>query len=75
MAVEMSYDATKTAPSQLGGAATGLGYSRMTFTAHMVTSYIRQLGHKAFGAGNDVAESVPLAIQAGLGELGRNGLL
>lgn len=75
MAIEMDYDSTKTSPSYLGNASTGLGYSNMATTAYSVATYLRQLGYKAFGCGNDVSESVPQAIAAGLGELGRNGLL
>jgi reductive dehalogenase len=42
-----------------------------TSTAHFLTD----LGWRAEPSGNDTALSVPLAIDAGLGELGRNGLL
>lgn len=74
LAVEMDYDAMRAAPS-IAAAATGLGYSRMAFVAGMVAEFIRCLGYKAIPLGNDVALSIPIAIDAGLGELGRNGLL
>ncbi len=74
LAVEMDYEALRTAPS-VAGAATGLGYSRMAFVASMVAEFIRCLGYKAIPLGNDVALSIPIAVDAGLGELGRNGLL
>jgi len=41
----------------------------------MGARFIRGLGYKAIPCGNDTALSIPLAIDAGLGELGRNGLL
>ena len=36
---------------------------------------IRSLGYEAIPCGNDTTQSIPLAIDAGFGELGRNGLL
>jgi reductive dehalogenase len=47
----------------------------MAFVASSLAHYIRSLGYKAIPCGNDTALSTPLAIDAGLGELGRNGLL
>jgi len=74
LAVEMDYELIKSTFS-LAGAATGLGYSYMAVIAGMVAEFIRRLGYKAIPLGNDVALSIPIAIDAGLGELGRNGLL
>ncbi len=74
MAIEMDYD--KFATSDIGAsAATGLGYSKMAFVSSLLAQFIRNLGYQALPCGNDTALSVPLAIDAGLGELGRNGLL
>lgn len=64
-----------TVPSALSGTATGLGYSHDTMTLLSVTQYIRNLGYEAIASANDSALAVPLAIQAGLGEYGRLGLL
>jgi len=47
----------------------------MAFVATSLAEFIRLLGHDAIPAGNDMALSIPLAVDAGLGELGRNGLL
>jgi reductive dehalogenase len=47
----------------------------MAYTATMVAQFIRGLGYRAIPSGNDTAIDIPLAIDAGLGELGRNGLL
>lgn len=74
MAIEMDYD--KFAASDVeASAATGLGYSKMAFVSSLLAQYIRNLGYQALPCGNDTALSIPLAIDAGLGELGRNGLL
>lgn len=75
LAVEMDYEASLYSPDGISGASTGLGYSRQAVVANLVASFIRGLGYKAIPTGNDTALSIPLAIAAGLGELGRNGLL
>ena len=73
--VEMDYDLIKTSPSVQAAAATGQGYSRMAFVTRCLSRYLRHLGWQAVPSGNDTALSIPLAIDAGLGELARNGLL
>jgi len=75
MAFEMDADAIATYPGGPGAAATGNGYSRMTFTAACLAEFIRGLGYLAIPCGNCTGLSIPMAIDAGLGELGRLGLL
>lgn len=75
MAFEMDADAIATYPGGPGAAATGNGYSRMTFTAACLAEFIRGLGYHAIPCGNCTGLSIPMAIDAGLGELGRLGLL
>jgi reductive dehalogenase len=75
IAVEMDYEAMKCSPAGPAGTATGLGYSKMAFSAGLLAQYIRGLGYGAIPCGNDTACSIPLAIDAGLGEMARNGLL
>lgn len=75
IAVPMDYDYYKYAPTFSCGGSTGLGYSKMAFTGGLMAQFIRQLGFKAIPSGNDTAMSIPYAIQSGLGELGRNGIL
>ncbi len=75
MAIEMDSDSIATSPAAPAAAATGVGYSKMAFVLAAVGEFIRNLGYEAIQCGNDTALSVPLAIDAGLGELGRNGLL
>ena len=75
MAIAMDYEAMRSAPSGIGGAATGLGYSKMAFAANLLASFIRGLGFRAIPSGNDTALSIPLAMAAGLGESSRMGLL
>ena len=73
MAVEMPYEPLRYSPTYIGGGGTGVGYSMMAYVAGLVAQFLRQLGYKAIPSGNDTAMSVPYAIQAGLGELGRLG--
>ena len=75
MAIEMDADGIATSPTALAAAATGVGYSKMAFLLACMGEFIRNLGYEAIQCGNDTALSIPLAIDAGLGELGRNGLL
>ncbi len=75
MIVKMDSQALSTTPTLPASAATGLGYSKMAFLISLMGEFIRNLGYHAVQAGNDTALSIPLAIDAGLGALGRNGLL
>ena len=75
LAVEMDYQAIRCSPSGPASVATGLGYSKMAFIAGLLAHHIRGLGYQAIACGNDTACSIPIAIDAGLGELARNGLL
>lgn len=75
MAVEMDADEIATSPAAPAAAATGVGYSKMAFILALMGEFIRNLGYDALQCGNDTALSIPLAVDAGLGELGRNGLL
>ena len=72
---EMDHQTIQTVPSALSGAATGQGYSRDIISVLSTTQYIRNLGYRAVASLNDTALSIPLAIQAGLGQYGRHGLL
>ncbi len=73
MAFEMDYIDTQRAPAVTP--SVDLGYSATAFTATSLADFIRFLGYKAIPAGNDTALSIPLGVDAGLGELGRNGIL
>jgi ferredoxin len=75
MGIEMNWDEINSSPGKGASAATALAYSRMAEVAASLAKYIRSLGYRAIPCGNDTAQSIPLAVDAGLGELGRNGLL
>ena len=71
----MDLDLTATVPSALSGSATGMGYTHDTVVLLTLTQYIRNLGYRAVASMNDSALPIPLAVQAGLGEVGRHSLL
>jgi len=75
LAFEMDYEGVAAAPSYIGSAAPGEGYSQMAKTAFQLSVFIKQMGYQAVAAGNDLGLSVPYAVAAGLGEVGRNGCL
>jgi reductive dehalogenase len=72
--VPMDFEEMKYAPAAMN-AVSSMGYSRMAATAVSIAEFIRGLGYHAIPCGNDTALSVPLAIQAGLGHVGRHGRL
>lgn len=75
MIVEMDPDGISCAPTFLEFASAGLGYSKMSFLIACMAQFIRYLGYKALTCANDTALSIPLAVDAGLGALGRIGIL
>lgn len=75
IAFEMDAEAVACSSTAIGAAAASRGYSRMTDTVSSLAEFIRGLGYNAIPCVDMTALSIPLAIDAGLGELGRNGLL
>lgn len=69
---EMDRSGIATAPTLTQLATTQLAYSRISYTAVMIAEFIRGLGFHAIPSANDLALSIPLAIDAGMGELGRS---
>jgi len=70
---DMEYEVIKRTPAV--EPETDLGYSKMGWTACSLATYIREIGYHAIPAGNELGLSIPFAVDAGLGELGRLGLL
>jgi ferredoxin len=73
--IEMDQEVLASSPSAWSNISVGLGYSKMAFITGSLAQFIRNFGYNAIPCGNDTALSIPLAIDAGLGQLGRNGLL
>ncbi len=74
LAVAMDQRLLRFTPSVLD-VSTSLGYSVSSFVAANLADFINRLGYSSMSAVNEAALSIPLAIEAGLGELGRHGLL
>ena len=77
LAVEMDYKRMRYAPGWIDNAEVGLGYLNAAKVAVSLAAYIRELGYpaRAHFFINEWVQHVPIAEAAGLGELGRLGLL
>lgn len=75
IATAMDRDLIRTVPSALSGVATGAGYMNDAATLVTLAQFIRNLGYRAYASMNDTAMAIPMAAQAGLGEVGRHSLL
>jgi reductive dehalogenase len=75
MAVEEEYDAIACTPTFISTGASGLGYSRMAELGWSVQRFLSELGYQSFANGNDTTLSVPYAVEAGLGEACRIGVV
>lgn len=74
-AVRMSGEAVKRAPTAISNAATNLAYSQLAMLGSSLAAFIRSMGYLAIPTTNDTALSIPLAVDAGLGELARHNRL
>jgi reductive dehalogenase len=70
---EMKYEWIKRTPAV--EPETDIAYSKMGWNASSLATFIRELGYRAIPAGNELGPSIPIAVDAGLGELSRMGLL
>ena len=75
MAIEMEPEPMGSSPSVTTAISTALGYAKLSFLSMHVAEFIRYLGYLAMESINDTGLSIPMAIEAGLGKLGRIGLL
>jgi reductive dehalogenase len=65
----------QSSPSLGNFIAANQAYSKLGFCSISLAEFIRAMGYRAIPCVNDTALSIPLAIDAGLGELGRHGVL
>ena len=76
MAFAEDYNMMQYFPAYFLYAETARCYSRIAFTNFLLSAFIRKMKYKAIDSSfNDVCIFPPVALQAGLGELGRNGLV
>ncbi|MEL1133585.1 reductive dehalogenase [Desulfitobacterium sp. THU1] len=75
MLFEMDSECLKYSPTLLPYANGRFVYSEMGLTINSLAGLIRELGYNAIPSVNCTALNIPLAIDAGLGQMGRNGKL
>jgi reductive dehalogenase len=63
------------APTPIGSAETQLTYTKIASQVSGLAEFIRGIGYHAIPSINGVGLSIPMAIDAGFGEQGRNGKL
>ena len=73
MAHAMGYEMVRRSPAV--EADTDLEYSRGAWSSASLATFIAELGYRALPAVNEIGINVALAVDAGLGEAGRHGLL
>lgn len=73
--VPMSREGIRNSPALTSFASAQTSYSAISRLIVSVAEFIRGLGYNAIPSSNCTAVSIPLAIDAGLGELGRNAKL
>ena len=72
---EMDEEGMARAPTAIEFGTTMTAYSRISFVTVMIAEFLRGLGYHAIPSANCTALSIPLAIEAGFGQLGRNAKL
>lgn len=70
----MDYNVIRMSPSATASTGPAAGYSEDAIILLSLAQYIRSMGYIAIATQNDTNLAIPYAIQAGLGEYGRNGL-
>jgi reductive dehalogenase len=75
MGTKMEYEEIRFTPSPTGCAETQFVYSRMITQVAGMAEFLRGIGYFAIPSLNDLGPNIPMAIDAGLGEQGRNGKL
>jgi len=75
MLVQMPREAFAQVPFPVGNSVPLFTYTRIDMLAGAVAEFIRKLGYTAIPSANDTASNIPLAIEAGLGELSRTDRL
>ena len=75
MGIPMDVDMMDYTPSPLGCAETRITYSKIGLIVSGVAEFLRGIGYNAIPSINDLGLNIPMAIDAGFGEQGRNGKL
>ena len=70
---EMGYDVIQRSPGIEYD--TDIAYSRGAWCASSLATFIAELGYRAIPSVNELGINIAMAVDAGLGEMGRNGML
>lgn len=70
----MQHDLVRMSPTATAATSAAAGYAEDAVTLLALAQFIRSMGYQAIANQNDTNLAIPYAIQAGLGEYGRNGL-
>ena len=71
----MRHDLVRMSPTATAATSAAAGYAEDAVTLLALAQYIRSLGYQAIANQNDTNLAIPYAVQAGLGEYGRHGLV
>ncbi len=75
LALKHDLDVVRGGTTAVASAAVGKGYLDQAVVAYGLAEFLWALGYRALPSGNDLAISGVFAVAAGLGELGRNGIV
>lgn len=75
LAFKQDLTAARTGTTFVASSTVGQGYMDMAIGSYGLSEFIWGLGYQALPSGNDLGLSTPFAVAAGLGEMGRSGIL
>lgn len=75
LAFKQDLDVIRGGTTAVASSAVGQGYMKMGLVAYGLAEFLWGLGYQALPSGNDLAISGVYAVAAGMGELGRNGVI
>jgi reductive dehalogenase len=76
MIANQDYNLIKYSPSMISSTSNYIAYTRLTNANNLLSAFVQNLGYKAVALPtHQIARHIPMAMLAGLGDIGRNGLL
>ena len=76
MVVNQDYNLIKYSPAMISHASNYIAYTRLTNANNLLSAFVQNLRYKAVALPtHQIARHIPIAMRAGLGDIGRNGLL
>ncbi|MEW6663699.1 MAG: reductive dehalogenase [Thermodesulfobacteriota bacterium] len=76
MVVHQDYNLLKYSPTMISASSNYIAYTRLANANNLLSAFVQNLGYQAVALPtHQIARHIPIAMQAGLGDIGRNGLL